>query len=133
MILVDSSVWVEYFNGIVNEQTDYLDSILGWEPVGIGDLMLAEVLQGFRSEAGFRTARSLLTNLPIFQVVGVERAIRAAENYRYLRNKGVTIRKTIDTLIATFCIDQKYPLLFADRDFRPFVQHLGLRAALNGS
>ena len=73
----------------------------------------------------------MFSNLPIFQIVGVERAIRAAENYRYLRNKGVTIRKTIDTLIATFCIDQKFALLFADRDFRPFVRHLGLRSALS--
>ncbi len=133
MILVDSSVWVEYFNGVGNVQTDYLDKILGSEPVGIGDLMLAEVLQGFRTDSGYRTAKNLLTDLPILEIVGAERAIKAAENYRLLRKKGVTIRKTIDTLIATFCIDRKYPLLFTDRDFVPFVKHLGLKSAISGT
>lgn len=133
MILVDSSVWIEYFNGIENVYTDYLDEILGSEPVGIGDLMLTEVLQGFRTDSGYKTAKRLLTDLPILEIVGTERAIRAAENYRLLRKKGVTVRKTIDTLIATFCIDQQYPLLFTDRDFAPFVRHLGLKSAISGA
>ena len=133
MILVDSSVWIEYFNGIENVNTDYLDEILGSEPVGIGDLMLTEVLQGFRTDSGYKTAKRLLTDLPILEIVGTERAIRAAENYRLLRKKGVTVRKTIDTLIATFCIDQQYPLLFTDRDFAPFVRHLGLKSAISGA
>ncbi len=131
MILVDSSVWIEYFNGQNNSHTDYLDNVLGTEPVGIGDLMLTEVLQGFRSDAGYKTAKSLLTDLPVFEIIGPARAIKAADNYRFLRKNGITVRKTIDTLIATFCIDQKYPLLFADKDFKPFVTYLGLRSAMS--
>lgn len=133
MILVDSSVWIEYFNGVKDDHTDYLDEILGAEPVGIGDLMLTEVLQGFRTDTGYKTAKSLLTELPIFEIIGTERAIKAADNYRFLRKKGITVRKTVDTLIATFCIDQKYPLLFADQDFAPFVKHLGLQSAMSGT
>lgn len=131
MILVDSSVWIEYFNGKKNSHTDYLDEILGSELVGIGDLMLTEVLQGFRSDRVYETAKSLLVDLPNFEIIGQTRAIKAAENYRFLRKKGITVRKTVDNLIATFCIDQQLPLLFADKDFVPFVKHLGLRSALN--
>ena len=130
MILVDSSVWIEYFNGEENKRTDYLDAVLGTHPVGIGDLMLVEVLQGFRTDSGYKTAKSLLLDLTVYDMVGPEIAIKAAENYRTLRKKGVTIRKTIDTLIATFCIEEQYPLLFADRDFTPFLEHLGLTSAL---
>ena len=130
MILVDTSVWVDYFNGAINPHTDYLDTILGAEPIGIGDLTLAEVLQGFRNETAYRKAKTLLMDLSVFEMVGVERAVRAADNYRLLRARGVTVRKTIDSLIATFCIDQGFPLLFSDRDFEPFVEHLNLRAAL---
>ncbi len=133
MILVDSSVWVEYFNGKQNLQTNYLDEILGLEPVGIGDLMLTEVLQGFRSDTEYRTAKSLLTELPVFEIIRPDRAIKAADHYRLLRKKGITVRKTIDTLIATFCIDENYPLLFTDKDFIPFVEHLGLQPALRGT
>lgn len=129
MILVDTSVWIDYFNGTHNRQTDCLDGLLGQEPVAIGDLMLAEVLQGFRSDAGYRQAKSLLLDLTIFQMVSTERAVRAADNFRYLRKRAVTVRKTIDTLIATFCIDRDIPLLFSDRDFEPFVRHLNLRRA----
>ena len=133
MILVDSSVWIEYFNGKKNSHTDCLDEILGSELVGIGDLMLTEVLQGFRSDTAYTTAKSLFVDLPIFEIIGQERAIKAAENYRFLRKKGITVRKTVDNLIATFCIDQQLPLLFADKDFVPFVKHLGLRSALSGT
>lgn len=126
MILVDSSVWIEYFNGVENRETNFLDEILGTEPVGIGDLMLTEVLRGFRSHAGYRTAKALLLDLPIFDIGGKDRALLAADNYRKLRQRGVTVRKTIDALIATFCLDQKCSLLFRDRDFLPFVKHLGL-------
>ncbi|HWM26994.1 MAG TPA: PIN domain nuclease [Woeseiaceae bacterium] len=127
MILVDTSVWVDYFNGAKNRHSDYLDRLLGVEPVAIGDLMLAEVLQGFRSDAGYREAKSLLLNLTVLEMVTAERAVRAADNYRFLRKRAVTVRKTMDTLIATFCIDRDIPLLFSDRDFEPFVQHLNLR------
>lgn len=133
MILVDSSVWIEYFNGTKNKHTDFLDSILGTEPVAIGDLMLTEVLQGFRSDSGFRKAKTLLTTLPVLSIVGKAHAIRAAENYRMLRKKGITVRKTIDTLIATFCVEEEHVLLFTDRDFLPFVKHLGLASALSSA
>ena len=131
MLLVDSSVWIQYFNGEVNPQTDYLDEILGVEPIGIGDLVLLEVLQGFRSDLEYDTVKSLLTNLTVFEMLGKDQAIRAAGNYRYLRKLGITVRKTIDTIIATFCISRGYPLLFTDRDFEPFVKHLNLQAALH--
>jgi hypothetical protein len=128
LILVDSSVWIEYFNGNINPHTGYLDSILEIEPIGIGDAILTEVLQGFRTDKDYRKAKSLLMDLSVFEMLGVERAVRAAENYRLLRRKGVTVRKTIDTLIATFCIDRGFPLLFTDRDFDPFVKFLNLQA-----
>lgn len=133
MILVDSSVWIDYFNGNDNPQTDFLDQVLGVEPAGLGDLMLAEVLQGFRSDKDYRTAKQLLLELPVCEIVGEERAIKAAENFRALRKKGTTIRKTTNALIATFCIQQNYPLLFTDKDFQPFVDHLGLRSALTNN
>ncbi len=133
MILVDSSVWIEYFSGNNNPHTDFLDGVLGVEPVGIGDLILTEVLQGFRSDADFKTAKSLLLELHIFEIIGTNRAVKAAEHYRFLRSKGLTIRKTVDTLIATFCIEQKFPLLFTDKDFLPFVCHLELKQAFPGT
>ena len=130
MVLVDTSVWIDYFNGSINRHTEYLDELLGLEPISVGDLILAEVLQGFRTDKGYRTARSLFAELSVHEMVGRERAVRAADNHRILRAKGITVRKTIDTLIATFCIDHDFPLLFTDRDFQPFVEHLGLRTAL---
>ena len=131
MILVDSSVWIQYFNGVMNPQTDYLDGILGIESVGIGDLILLEVLQGFRSDLGYEKAKSLLTDLTVFEMLGQEQAIRVADNNRYLRKMGITVRKTIDAIIATYCISRGFPLLFSDRDFEPFVKHLNLQAALH--
>jgi hypothetical protein len=129
MLLVDSSVWVDYFNGRQTRETDYLDESLGVEPVAIGDLILAEVLQGFRDDADYATAKDLLTDLTVYELLGTARAIQVAENYRSLRKKGVTVRKTADAIIATFCIEQHIPLLFSDRDFDPFVRYLGLRNA----
>ena len=127
MILVDSSVWIDYFNGAANPQTDKLDGLLGREPLTIGDLILTEVLQGFTDDRDFVKARRLLTSLTIVQIGGPEIAVVAAQNFRYLRKRGVTVRKTIDTMIATRCIESGYDLLHSDRDFEPFVQHLGLR------
>ena len=129
MVLVDTSVWVDYFNGVISPHTDYLDRVLGVEPIAVGDLILAEVLQGFRTQEGYRRAKSVLLDLSVYEIAGVERAVRAADNYRLLRAKGITMRKTIDALIATFCIERDFPLLFTDRDFNPFVEHLGLREA----
>ena len=133
MILVDSSVWIEYFNGRRNVHTDYLHNILGIEPVGLGDIILAEVLQGFKFEPHYQTAKSILLGLPVYDIVGSGRAVKAADNYRFLRKEGITVRKTVDTLIATFCIEQRYPLLFTDKDFIPFVTHLDLQPAFSGA
>lgn len=131
MILVDSSVWIDYFRGTVTPKTEKLDSLLGVEPVATGDLILAEVLQGFTTERDFNQAKKLMTSLIIIDLVGQEIAIQAARNFRSLRALGVTIRKTIDTVIATRCIESGLALLYSDRDFDPFVEHLGLRSALS--
>lgn len=132
MILVDSSVWIDYFNGISSPQTDRLDGLLGLEPVAIGDIVLTEVLQGFADERAFERAREALEALHLIEIAGPVVALEAARNYRRLRAKGITVRKTIDTLIATRCIRDALPLLYADRDFDPFVAHLGLISALPG-
>lgn len=130
MVFVDSSVWIDFFNGVVTPESDLLDGLLGREPVALGDLVLAEVLQGFRDEADYRTARELMTGLVVFELLARARAIRVAEHYRALRRKGVTVRKTTDAIIATFCIEERLPLLYSDRDFDPFVRHLGLQRAV---
>jgi predicted nucleic acid-binding protein len=127
LILVDSSVWIDYFKGAVTVQTETLDKFLGHEPLAVGDLMLTEVLQGFAKERDFNEAKKLLTSLVVVELGGQEIAIQAARNFRALRNLGVTVRKTIDTIIATRCIASGYDLLHNDRDFEPFVIHLGLR------
>ena len=129
MILVDSSVWIDYFKGTITAQTDKLDALLGNEPLAIGDLILMEVLQGFADERDFNRARKMLTSLTVIELGGQEIAIQAAKNFRALRVRGVTVRKTIDTVIATRCIESGYDLLHNDRDFDPFVKHLGLRVA----
>lgn len=126
MILVDSSVWIDYFIGVKNKQTNKLDENLGLKPVAIGDLILTEVLQGFRHDKDYKAAKTLFEDVTIFDMLGKEMAIKSAENFRILRKKGVTVRKAADVIIASFCIDQKLPLLFSDKDFRPFVKHLGL-------
>lgn len=127
MILVDSSVWIDYFKGSITPQTDKLDKLLGHEPLAIGDLILTEVLQGFNDERDFNRARKMLTSLSVVELGGREIAVQAAKNFRALRALGVTVRKTIDTVIATRCIESGYDLLHSDRDFDPFVEHLGLR------
>ena len=129
MILVDSGVWIDYFNGVDNEQTDTLNGTLGIKPIAIGDLILTEVLQGFRVDKDYVTAKSLFEDLIIFDLVGKDMAIKSAENFRTLRKKGITIRKPVDVIIASFCIERKLPLLFSDRDFTPFVKNLGLISA----
>ncbi len=130
MILVDSSVWIDYFRGIPTPQTDRLDALLPTELLLMGDLILAEVLQGFSSERDFNQAKALLMALPISTLAGADIALQAARNFRQLRALGVTVRKTIDTVIATHCIENGISLLYSDRDFDPFVEHLGLISAL---
>jgi len=126
MILVDSSVWIDYFNGVQSSQTDWLDSSLGNTPIIIGDLILTEVLQGFQNEKDFKIAKDLLLGIPFMSMVGQLIALESAMNYRYLMKKGVTVRKTIDVIIGTFCIHNQFTLLHCDRDFDPMVKHLGL-------
>ena len=128
--MVDSSVWIDYFNGRDTTQTFKLDELLGTGPLVIGDLILTEVLQGFRADADYRTAKRMLTALTVFSMLGLEVAIKSADNFRALRKQGITIRKTADVIIATFCIENGHSLLFADKDFVPFVEYLGLSAVL---
>lgn len=130
MILVDSSVWIDYFRGTINLETGELDRLLGDELLAIGDLILTEVLQGFDNEREFHDVRRMLSSLTVVELGGREIAIQAAKNFRALRRLGVTPRKTIDTVIATRCIEDGYELLHKDRDFDPFVKHLGLRVVV---
>lgn len=130
MILVDSSVWIDYFNGKDSREVNRLDAMLGVEPVALGDLILTEVLQGFRDDSSYQTAKNVLQELTIYQLLGTERAVRAAQCYRQLRKRGKTVRKTADVIIGSFCIDEKIPLLFSDRDFIPFVEHMKLQSVL---
>ncbi|MGV6851126.1 MAG: type II toxin-antitoxin system VapC family toxin [bacterium] len=131
MIMVDSSVWIDYFNGDENPEVKYLDSILGIKPVVIGDLILTEVLQGFRDDQDYRNAKRLFSSLPVCQLSNKDISLKSADNYRTLRKQGITIRKTIDTIIATYCIENKIHLLFSDKDFKPFNKKMGLISAIN--
>ncbi len=126
MIMVDSSVWIDYFNGRDTTQTTELDSLLGVKPIAIGDIILTEVLQGFRNDEDYKIAYGLLMSLTIFELLGEKMALKSADNYRLLRKRGITIRKTTDVIIASFCIENNLPLLFSDKDFFPFVKHLTL-------
>jgi predicted nucleic acid-binding protein len=125
--IVDSSVWIDYFNGTVSPETDLLDAALGQRELGLVDIILCEVLQGFRSDADFERARDALLAFPIANTGGQALAIQSAVNYRKLRQRGITVRKTIDCLIATFAIEEGHTLLHCDRDFDPFILHLGLQ------
>jgi predicted nucleic acid-binding protein len=130
LILVDSSVWIDYFRGRITAQTEKLDGLLGQELLAIGDLILTEVLQGFDNERDFSDAGKMLTSLDVVELGGREIAMQAAKNFRVLRRLGVTVRKTIDTVIATRCIESGDDLLHSDRDFDPFAKHLGLRVVV---
>ena len=127
MILVDSSVWIDYFNGNTTLASEKLDSLLGIRPICTGDLILTEVLQGFKSDSDFTTAKSLMCALPIHNMVGHEISLKSVDNFRLLRKKGITVRKTVDILIATYCIVNQLILWHSDKDFQPFQQHPGLQ------
>lgn len=129
MIVVDSSVWIDYFNGQINAATDLLYDLLGNEPILIGDLIYAEVLQGFQKDGDYVQAKKLFESLTFGEMLGRDIAFRSVDNYRALRKKGVTIRKTIDMIIGTFCIETNMSLLHQDRDFDPMEKHLRLRVA----
>lgn len=127
MVIVDSSVWIDYFADVRDSRTNWLDDRLGLQPIGLTDLILCEVLQGFRDEFTFARVRKELLLLQVLDAGGPDMAVAAARNFRFLRQKGHTVRKTIDCLIATFCIESGHVLLHRDRDFDPFEKHLGLR------
>ena len=127
MILVDSSVWVDYFSGRATRESNLLDELLVTDRLLTGDLILAEVLQGFRRESDFRSALDLLTRLEFVRLGERKIAVAAGRNYRTLRIRGVTVRKTIDGLIATCCIVNRHTLLHSDRDFDGFERYLGLQ------
>lgn len=126
MWIVDSSVWIDYFNGTPTAQTEILDSALGQQSIGLGDIILCEVLQGYQAQRDFERAREALLRFPVYVIGGSELAVKSAENFRRLRRRGITVRKTIDCLIATFVIERGFSLLHSDHDFDPFGQHLGL-------
>ena len=132
MVLADTSVWIDYFNGVSNWQTERLDLLLDTEPIALGDLILTEILQGFRKDTDFRKAQAFLAELPFYELGGYEVCLQAARNYRALRAKGMTVHKTIDIIIATACIEWNFELLHNDRDFDALQQILGLRVAVEG-
>jgi len=131
MILVDISIWIDYFNGIDKKETNILDIALIDGTVAIGDMIVMEILQGFRNDQDYNKAKKSLATLEQYELFGQSMVIKCADNYRALRKRGITIRKTADVIIASFCIDKKIPLLFSDRDFMPFVKHLNLLSVLN--
>ena len=129
MILVDSSVWIDYFRAADTPQVALLDALFGHSEIVIGDLIAAEVLQGVRDVREFKSVKTTFDAFEHIDLVGYDFAVKAATNYRILREKGITVRKTVDGLIATRCIEDGLQLLHSDRDFMPFAQHLGLRFA----
>ena len=126
MIVVDSSVWIDFLNGRDVSHTRRLRAILGSEEIIVGDLMLCEVLQGLASERAAHNVEALLRRFDIVPMAGEAIAVQAARNFRSLRKRGITVRKTIDLLIGTWCIDNRKPLLHNDSDFHPMAKHLGL-------
>ena len=127
MILVDSSVWIDLLNDVVTEQVRRLRALLPTTPLLIGDLILFEVLQGFRIEAQARLVERSLSRFEAVSLIDPELAVKAAANYRFLRRRGITVRKTIDVIIATYCIERGHSLLHSDRDFAPMERLLGLQ------
>jgi predicted nucleic acid-binding protein len=126
MIMVDSSVWIDFLGDELTPEVDVLAAHIKDGEVLMGDLVLTEVLQGLRSDREFRVVRRSLSALDTARLVTPSLAIKSAQNYRTLRKLGITVRKTIDCLIATWCIENNVPLLHSDKDFEPFEQHLGL-------
>jgi predicted nucleic acid-binding protein len=127
MVVVDTSVWIDYVNGSITPQTNLLDIELENDRIITGDLIIVEFLQGFRDDTQYYKAKELMESLEYFDFVGKDIAIKAAENFRKLRKSGITIRKTIDVLIATFCIENGFELIHDDRDFDQMEEILGLR------
>ncbi|MBN1361511.1 MAG: PIN domain nuclease [Sedimentisphaerales bacterium] len=130
MIVADSSVWIDYFNGVATGQAECLHTLLAEELVLMGDIILAEVLQGFREDNDFHKANRYLATLDCARMLNRDLAIKSAQNYRRLRRKGVTIRRTIDVMIATFCIERNLALLHSDKDFEPMSKYLSLKSVM---
>ena len=127
MTIVDTTVWIDYLGGTVNPHTDWLDRELNQQRLGLTDLILCEILQGIRADPDFTRVRRDLSRFEVFDTGGEALAVASAKNYRFLRSHGHTVRKTIDCLIATFCVVEGHALLHHDHDFDPFEKHLGLR------
>lgn len=127
MIIVDTTVWIDYLRGAANPHTDWLDRELDRQRLGLTDIILCEILQGIRSDSVFARVRRTLSTFELFEMGGEALALASARNYRTLRSQGHTVRKTIDCLIATFCLIEGHSLLHRDRDFDPFEKYLGLR------
>lgn len=127
MVIVDSSVWIDYLNDRLNSHTIWLENAIGQREIGLTNLILCEVLQGIRHDRHFRETLRHLQSLPVFEGLRTDLAIAAADNFRYLQRRGITVRTTIDCLIATFCIAGEHELLHVDGDFDGFEKHLGLR------
>ena len=130
MILVDSSVWIDYFNGVPTQETIRLDGLLGQDVAAIGDLILVEVLQGFRSDSDFKAAKRSLSKLPSFDLLGQERRSASPCAIESCARTESRSARPVDIIIASFCIDEGFPLLFSDRDFLPMVKYLGLKPAI---
>jgi predicted nucleic acid-binding protein len=126
VVLVDTSVWIDYIHGLDNPQTNALDYELYHNRVVTGDLLIVEFLQGFRNEKDFEAAKEIMDSLIYCDMLGKDIALKSAINFRLLRKNGITIRKTADIVIGTFCIEQNLPLLHNDRDFEPMEKYLGL-------
>jgi predicted nucleic acid-binding protein len=126
MIVADTSVWIDYVRGLNAPHTDILDYELLYNRVITGDIIIADFLQGFREEKDFLEAKKIMESLEYRDFLGKEIALQAALNFRILRKRGITVRKTIDVIIATFCIENGFALIHNDRDFDPMEEHLGL-------
>jgi len=126
VVIVDTTVWIDYFRGQGNPETEWLDRELGQQPLGLTDLILCEILQGVQPESVVTQVRSELEKFELFETGGEDLAVAAAENFRTLRRRGRTVRKTIDCLIATFCLTRRHALLHRDHDFDNFEEMLQL-------
>lgn len=132
MVIIDTTVWIDYLRGIGNPETLWLDRELQRQRLGLTDLIFCEVLQGIREQSAFARVRADLLKFQVFETGGMGLAIAAAQNYRDLRQRGYTVHKTIDCLIATFCLQARHELLHRDRDFDGFEKVLGLRVVRAG-
>ncbi|MCL2834330.1 MAG: PIN domain nuclease [Treponema sp.] len=131
MVVVDTTVWIDYIHGLETPHTDALDYELLHNQVITGDLLITEFLQGFRNDSDFEAAKKIMNSLIYFDMLGKEIALKSAVNFRLLRKQGITIRKTADIIIGTFCIENELPLLHSDRDYEPMERYLGLQIYKN--